>query len=366
MTTDGTHVNFRMVRLARETRGLTQSALARASAVPQARISRIETGQLSPASDELDRLAAAVEVPVGFLLEPGLPVAAPLFRRRAIRSVRTLAQIQGRINVAVLIAQRLVDAGVEIEPPQAFPEPGEFAPDQPAAAAAALRRAWRLPAGRLDDVTAVIESAAGIVLRVDFGSANVSAAFVSTATDGRMWFLVNTRETAGDRIRLSLAHELGHAVLHRMLASSDEGESERQAFRFAAALLLPPEDFDPVVGFDALTLRQARELKRTFGVSIQAVVRAAHDRGRIGRERYTSLFKQLSARQWRTVEPDPVPLEAPYLWPEILRVHRQDHGYGDAELAAIARVDVPMLADLFPESFTWRHRLRIVSSKPPA
>jgi Zn-dependent peptidase ImmA (M78 family) len=179
--------------------------------------------------------------------------------------------------------------------------------------------------------------------------------------DERFWFLVNTREDAGDRVRLSLAHELGHAILHRMLPSVDEAETELQAFRFAAAFLMPPDQFDSSVPFDALTLSDARRLKQAFQVSMQAIIRAAFDRGRISRSRYTSLYKQLSARQWRSQEPDPVPLEVPQVWPEVLRVQRDEHGYTDDELASIARVTPTLLGDLFPEQFRRRPALRSVS-----
>ncbi len=226
-----------------------------------------------------------------------------------------------------------------------------------------MRRAWRLPIGRIDDLTAVIEGAAGIVLYVDFGADEATAAFISTPGDERMWFLLNTREYAGDRLRLSLAHELGHAVLHRRLPSSDEAEQEHEAFQFAAELLLPADTFDSAVPYDGLTLATARSLKETYWVSIQAIIRAAHDRGRITRARYTSLYKQLSARGWRTDEPVAVEPEQPRLWPEILRVHRDEHGFSDGDLAATARVTTDALTDLFPHDFVrTQPPLRLVRS----
>jgi Zn-dependent peptidase ImmA (M78 family)/DNA-binding XRE family transcriptional regulator len=343
--------NFRMAVLARQMLEETQTAVASKAGVTQVRLSRIESGQVVPSDSEVDALAAALKVPASFLREPGVPAVVPLFRKRAIRSARRVSAIQSRLNVAVLIAQRLLEAGVEFEAPQRFPEPGLLAPDEPEAAAAMLRRDWRLPAGPIDDVTEIIESAAGLVLHVDFGTTDATAAFIPTRADGRLWFLINTRETAGDRVRLSLAHELGHAVLHRMLPAVDEREVEDQAFRFAAALLLPPESFDRAIPFDGLTLRRARELKRVYGVSMQAIIRAARTRGRISQDRYTSLFKQLSARQWRIHEPDPIEVEQPSLWPEVVDVHRVEHGYTDAELAAIARVHPATLNELLPDQF---------------
>ncbi len=198
---------------------------------------------------------------------------------------------------------------------------------------------------------------------VDFGEDDATAAFISTPIDGRLWFLLNVREQAGDRLRLSLAHELGHAVLHRLLPAAEEANQELQAFQFASALLLPPDAFDRAVPYDALTLATARSLKQTYWVAIQAIIRAAYDRGRITRERYSSLFKQLSARGWCTNEPIPIPREQPRLWPEILRIHGQQHRFSDQDLAEIARVDLPTLSDLFPDNFAApRLPLRVVRS----
>ncbi len=147
-----TPLNFRMLRLARELRGLTQTLLATRAGIPQTRLSRIESGQLPAGDEELRALAEALELPSAFLIEPGVPAAAPLFRKRAIRSAKRVSTIQARLNTAVLIAQRLLNAGVELDPPQTFPEPGEFPAHEPARAAKELRRAWRLPVGRVDDL----------------------------------------------------------------------------------------------------------------------------------------------------------------------------------------------------------------------
>lgn len=355
--------NFRMLRLARDLTGATQEHIRERTGISQAYLSRFETGSATPSSEDLVRLSDVFALPVDFFLEPGTPAAVPMYRKRAIRSVRQLRSLQARLNTAVLVAQRLLVAGVDIEAPRVFPEPGDFDPTAPAEAAAALRRDWRLPVGPVDNMTATIEAAGGIVLRVDLKNDAATAAFLHTPSDGRLWFIVNTREDAGDRVRLSLAHELGHAVLHRMLPGLDEAQSEDQAFSFAAAFLLPPEHFDRSVPFDQLTLTGARDLKRVYGVSIQAIARAAYGRGRISRARYTSLYKQISARQWRTREPDPIPLERVHTWPEVLRVHREVHGYTTGELARIACVSESTLADLFPEDFEIRPVLRSV--EPP-
>lgn len=342
-------LNFRMLRLAREFREASQTRLAKDSGISQAVISRIESDLRIPTTDELDAIANALGFPSEFFLEADTPAAVPMFRKRAIRSATKNRMIQARVNTAVMAARRILDSGIEIETQLTFPEPGEIA-GAPSYAAKEIRRAWNLPSGRIDDVTALIEAAGGIVLHVDLGSDAVSAAFVSTLGDSRLWFVVNTREHSGDRVRLSLAHELGHAILHRRLPVRDEAIQEPEAYAFASTLLLPPDEFDRLIDRD-LHLRRARDLKRTYWVSIQAIVRAAKDRKLITSQRYTSLYKQISARGWRLDEPDTIPVEDPQIWPAALEVQRTAHGLSQASLSKIARLQPTDLSVLFPRDF---------------
>jgi Zn-dependent peptidase ImmA (M78 family)/transcriptional regulator with XRE-family HTH domain len=350
-------LNFRMLRLAREFREASQTSLAKSSGVSQAVISRIESDLREPTEDELDAIAQALDFPSQFFLEGDTPAAVPMFRKRAIRSIATNRMIQARVNTAVLAARRILDTGIEIETQFTFPDPGELAGD-PINAARSIRRAWGTPRGRIDDLTGLIEQAGGVVLHADLGSDVVSAAFVSSLGDSRLWFVVNTREYSGERVRLSLAHELGHAVLHRRVPVRDEASQEGEAFTFASQLLLPPDEFDPLVDAD-LHLRRARDLKRSFWVSIQAIVMTARDRKLISKARYTSLYKQISARGWRLDEPDTLPIEEPGIWPEALKIQQTTHGLSHESLSSIARLSPSDLSALFPRDF--RPALRSIS-----
>lgn len=99
-----------------------------------------------------------------------------------------------------------------------------------------------------------------------------------------------------NRQRFSIAHEVGHWCLHRDRASvfidttsvffrdrdSAEGTSqqEREANRFAAALLMPRQALQRAVGDDPLDPSDEaafRRLAAQFGVSVQALsIRLAH------------------------------------------------------------------------------------------
>ena len=116
---------------------------------------------------------------------------------------------------------------------------------------------------------------------------------------------------AGDRLRYSVAHELGHLVLHRNVAEHTRA-TEREADRFAAEFLLPEHRMRQILP-EVMNLAIATEVKREWRVSIQMVVRRAHDLGIITDNRYRTLFMQISGNGWRTNEPVQVPVERPRL-----------------------------------------------------
>lgn len=100
----------------------------------------------------------------------------------------------------------------------------------------------------------------------------------------------------GDRFRLTLGHEVAHLLFH-----TRPGETtEREANRFANALLFPRSEFDAQMP-DRPLLRDFVSLKSSWGVSVAALVYRAHELDRIDDRRYRALQIQMS--KWRRTEP---------------------------------------------------------------
>ena len=117
--------------------------------------------------------------------------------------------------------------------------------------------------------------------------------------------------TVGDRLRMNVAHELGHLVMHKPIVNPVR-EAEKQAFQFAAEFLMPEKqillEIHPPVNLDTFL-----SLKRRWGVSIQALIMRARELDIINQRKYIYLFQQLSARGWRTRQPRmfDIPMEKP-------------------------------------------------------
>lgn len=123
--------------------------------------------------------------------------------------------------------------------------------------------------------------------------------------------------SSGDRDRFTLAHELGHLVLHTFRPHAADAEGE--ANRFAGAFLVPYERAKDELT-DRLTLENYARRKATWGVSIQALIMRAAAVGNPTESRKRSLYVQISQRGWRKEEPVEVGRESPLLlWTLLVR-----------------------------------------------
>lgn len=138
--------------------------------------------------------------------------------------------------------------------------------------------------------------------------------------------------SAGDRLRWSVAHEVGHAVLHR-----DGGGGpaiEREADEFAAELLTPLAALRGEMPA-APRLANLYAMKARWGVSVQSLIRRAKDLGAVDDDRYISLFRQISARGERMNERYEITREKPRAFRKTAEVVFADSTVDG--LAALAR-----------------------------
>ena len=130
-----------------------------------------------------------------------------------------------------------------------------FAVD-PADAARMTRTQWQMPSGPARSIVRWVEAAGSVVLMADLGNQRVDG--LSQWTADHPVIMVNSGNPT-DRIRWTLAHEIGHLVLHREDATDD---MEREADAFAAEFLMPEALIGPELA--NLTLGKAVDLKREW------------------------------------------------------------------------------------------------------
>jgi Zn-dependent peptidase ImmA (M78 family)/transcriptional regulator with XRE-family HTH domain len=320
-----------VIATARRAAGLTQGALADQVGVSQAALSRYEKDMRAPEPEILPALAKALGVTPRFLTAASAPSAAMAvdahMRRRATAKPTVWRQLEAQLNMGRMHADQLrehVSLTATYEVPRF--DPFDTTPSE---AARLVRMNWRMPSGPVRNLTRWVEAAGCVIIKEDLGTSRVEG--LSQWVSDNPVIMVN-RAAPPDRQRLTLAHELGHLALHSFDVPPDV---EEQAFGFAAEFLMPEVMIKSELR--NLTLGKALSLKAEWGVSMQALIERAHSLEVLSADKRTSLYKQLSARQWRTREPgsDEIPEEHPALMEQV-GAHLANQGLSPDEVAQIS------------------------------
>ncbi len=174
-----------------------------------------------------------------------------------------------------------------------------------------LRKKWNLGGGPIPNLTAVLEDHLIHVL-VENGPEKfdgISAWVRDLEGNPKAAAVVVRAQGAGERQRLTLAHELAHLVVK----PNDGVDEEKAAFRFGAAFLVPAEALQKEVGTkrNRIRLDELLLLKKRFGVSLQALVRRLRDVEIIEESAYKWWCMFISRSGWRRDEPQPQRREEP-------------------------------------------------------
>lgn len=336
-------VNPKMLALARESRGLSQSELAKLLAVSQAYVSKVEADLLSATPDVIGKLAKLLDYPEEFFGLPdqvfGPGVTEFWHRKRQAATARQMRIIYAEINKRIIHVERLLRA---VELPETFPR---FAFDDfsgPAEIARAVRGAWHLPSGPVENVTQAIEAAGGIVIRCNFGTRLVDA--VSRWVPGLPPLFFLNEGLAADRERLTLAHEIGHIVMH----SAPSPMMEDEAFEFAGEFLTPATEIKPYLA--GLTLPRLAALKPMWRVSMAALITRATRLDVLAPRQARYLWMQMSKAGYKEREPAELdfPREEPRTLKEVFEIHRSGLAYSMADLGRLLAIHPHEIELIYP------------------
>lgn len=329
--------NFDPARLtqARLWRALTKKDLASRINVSAAAVGQYEMGVSSPRPDVIKRLSKELEVSPEFFIfrQPRASVNDGNSYFRSLRSTRVMDKAQ-----ASTTAELLAELTLAIERFVRLPEPRlpDLSADaSPAEAAAHLRSFWNIPRGPVKHLVATAE-ANGIVVGVRplAEVSNVDA--FSTVLNDRPYIMTTPRRTENVfRHRFSIAHELGHLVLHEdPECTGDYALREKEADTFAAAFLTPRLLIEPELP-QRLNVKNLIRLSDKWGVSPQSLVMRMAEIKESSRASQQRAFKQLQSQYNADSKPAKnYPGEMPSLLKKAV------------DLASTAGVTVGTLSDL--------------------
>ena len=307
------------VRQARELREWTQIELAERLRVNQSTIASIENGRLTPSVELLEAVSLLAGFPPSFFKQDpsdDFPLGSLLlFRARTSASVRKQAQAYRYAQITYECAHKLAHF---IKPiPMRLPQLA----DTPEVAAAVTRTALGLsPDTPILHLVHSLERAGVHVLALPVIVEGIDAFSQWTGTNFDEPVISVLQTEAGDRLRFSIAHEVGHLVMHQSIRGG-LSDIEREADRFAGRLLLPEAAMRAEV-LAPVTLTSLATLKTRWRTSIQALIMRAHELEIITDRQKKYLFQQLSARGWRKREPGSlnIPVEKPRAFRQMAEI----------------------------------------------
>jgi len=285
-----------LVQLNRLACGWSKKRLADEAGVSASHVSRVESGVLPLAGKALVDYAEAMQCSVESLCVPFMksPAEGTHFRANASVAEWKRDRVWARANLIAMRIGRLA-ARADIEPKLALPEldPSDYAAEHgEITVAQVLRRLWRIT-GPIRSMTELLEAAGVFVVIDDFHDHGIDAVTLRASEDHPHVVYVNAA-LPPDRMRLTLAHELGHLVMDAMTLVSP-AEIENRATAFAAEFLAPIDD----IAYDldrvsTRTIHELDELRMSWGVSVSSLVVRARERGVLSDYQYRTMFRLLN------------------------------------------------------------------------
>lgn len=287
------------LQLAREYKGFTQKQLGEEVAAAHSLISFYEAGKRKdPAPDFVEAVGIVLGFEPSFFygkLEDVFQDDQCSFRHKRKATERLKAQIRARATLGGIVIARLR---------KLFRFPALNVPELPASnndeiekAAEHCRIHWGLGLdGPILQMSRVIEHAGIIILRNIIQTTDIDA--FSRSGPNTIIFL-NQNIPSPSRWIFDLAHECGHLVIHRGVATGAI-ETEQAADRFSSAFLLPRRAFSREFYSAPFSFKHVFALKKRWQASAAAIVHRAYDLGLLSAVQYRRAFQYMSIQGWRT------------------------------------------------------------------
>lgn len=292
------------IRISRRAEGLSLRDLeARIdNRVTAQAISKYERDESIPSSAVLIALADVLGVSVDYLAsDSNIALEAVDFRRKRLTSKREEAKVEARVLDLLeryLAVEEILDLPtVARDLPRDAPWPVLHDVAEAEQAALGLRGHWGLGLDPIPNLVEVLEERGIKVLSMPLANIDGLTAGVRHENRNVASVIVVNRRDWGERQRFTVAHELGHMVLDVAPKINDE----KAAHRFAGAFLMPAETLRAEIGKHRQSIGWSElfDLKRIFGVSVQALTYRCKDLGIFGNPLFRRLFDEFSRRGWR-------------------------------------------------------------------
>ena len=266
-------------------------------------ISKYEHDETMPSSGVLIALATALDVPVDYLAsDREMALEAIEFRRKKLTGSREVARIEATVmhlmERYLTVEELLGLPSVAWDKPRAAPWPVLHDVTETEHAAQGLRDHWGLGAVPISNLVRLSEDRGIKVVSTELKSVDGLTANVRRGDGITASVIVVNGGHWGERQRFTIAHELGHMVLD----VDSKVDNEAAANRFAGAFLMPADTLRAEIGKcrSSVSWDELLELKRMFGVSLQAIAHRCKELGIFSNGLFRQLFAEFRRKGWRS------------------------------------------------------------------
>lgn len=350
-------MNYKQVTFAREFRGFSQTALANSiEGLSQSNLSNFEKGLSTLSEDLKQKITDKLQFPREFFdRKINISIENKHYRKKATIRKAIVDKFE---NFCKILGYVIDEMSEYVEWPSFLLQPLNVEEGfSPKYVANYTRKLLNIDKSEpIRNIITLLEKSGIIIYEL---AENEKFDGVSFITDKGFPIIVINKNFSNDRKRFTLAHELGHILMHNefnfpISNYRDDKWKEKEANEFAGEFLMPEDEIKN--SLRNLKISDLMSLKNYWLTSMSAIIRRAFEIGVITKDRYTFFAIEMSRRGYTKVEPGIVYIDYPKCFENGYLLLKNELNYGIKDFVHIFSLPEDIVTDIY--SFN-NPRLRI-------
>lgn len=323
--------NYKQLTFAREYRKYNQSQLSsRISGLSQSNLSKYEKGIGFLSNEILLKIFDFLDFPKEFfMLKINNVIENAHFRKRASTKKSEKSEIEYNSRLLGYIIDKMAET---VDFPEftfkMFDIEDGFTPKE---IAQYTRKNMGLVDEPVYDIFKLIENRGVIIYELECDIDSFDG--LSFLTDAGNPVIIINKLFSNDRKRFTLAHELGHVIMHLDIKNyyPNSRNIEEEAHLFASEFLMPENYIKS--SLRNLRLSDLIPLKKQWLTSMSSIIRRAKELECIDSAKYQYFNVELSRKGYKRREPITVFIDESSVFYTSFKMHKNDLGYSEDDLA---------------------------------
>ncbi len=320
------------VTFARELRGITQGELSnRIKGLSQSNLSKFEKGFNTISDILLESIANELKFPICFFDRKINNISENVNFRKKQMNKFSRSKIEYSYRLIGYIVDMMADSvdfpdfslkSIDLEQGYTVKDAALF-----------IRKNLGLYESRLPvrNICGLLEGSGIIIIEAELDNEKFDG--VSFISDKGYPIIVISKFASNDRKRFTIAHELGHLIMHSQndFIIYNFRDKEQEANDFASEFLMPSDGiYNDLLN---LKLSSLAELKRYWLTSMASIIRRSYQLKIIDSQRYKYFNIELSRKGFKKKEPIEVFIDRPTIFKDAYDIHINELGYSNDELS---------------------------------